>query len=609
MTGSGRGNRALTLLATVLISILAATIALAVVFSTVLATRVEASRTDFGRATSLAAQVQSEFERQLAADPVFYTKMLFGYERPRKCLNMDVGTSTWVLPPGDPNSDTLPAWPVACGVQWEYPQVGQPLSGWNPGAVAARAEVTPLSTGSAVKLRILAAVGDTETGMDVVYSRTSAANWTVYSGTDLNVEQLLHPSSVTNGAPAVNTGAGTSMYADGIMRLPSAGVTFTRARLAAENGFVGSVDSDGTRLLTGQETSGGAYGAQTGAAGVGPLRTTVSTPLQMASLRSSAVELDQLGCPTTDPPSNLVADDVVSYLCLKPGRVVETESGMPVTVPQNAHSWLIVPDGVDPTTSQLNVYWAPSLPTGTATCAFYDCSTTAQDVAAAANGNHVQSSLQTVGKPWTLLGTVKYPSTGVIATGGDTVVGRCPGFANSTCGTDAGEPAGGWSFTRPVTVWAGSAGAAADIWVAGPIRTTGDIPVGLVASGRVVFPTFASPSGVPLEVKAQVAALGTGTSASAAVTGWPTGAVRDILKVNLQGSLAASSYHRIPGLVSMNVSPLMVGQNVEAAPAFPGFTRNFIATATTRLSSEQVCPGRNVDTSASGQALTCVGVW
>ena len=604
----GPGSRAVTLLATVLISILAATIALTVVFSTVLATRVEASRTDFGRAETLVAQVQADFERQLAKNPTFYLTELFNYERPRHCLDLTAGPSTWVLPPPDQNSRVPVQWPSDCGAQWEYPQVGQPLSGWNPGAHPARAEVTPLSVGSSVRLRVLGAVGQTETGVNVVYSRTSAAAWTVYSGSDLNIEQLMSPGTPSLANKAI-AAPGTSMYANGVMRLPTPeSVTFSRARLAAEGGFVGSVSDDGTRLLTPPADPTSPFPSVEGQPGVSQLRSAVPTPLTAPALQASAASLDAIGCPAADDPIVLSNGNSVSYVCLEPGRSVVDASGITTMIPNDARAWLIVPSGESNDDARLNIYYSNRLAAGAASCAFTSCSTLTTDISLALAGEHIQSPVGD-GGPWTYLVTSMYPSTGVVATGGPTVVGRCQGFGGSACVENPVDGTVAGLFSNSVTIWAGSVEAPQDLWIAGDVRAVEDIPVGLVASGRIILPTYAAARGVPLTVQAQVVALGAGASSTAAVTGWPAGPIEDTLKVSLEGSLAATSVARISGLTSMNVAPGGVGRSIVSAPSLPGFSQSVVPVSTVRLSSDQVCPGRNVETSAASQSVTCVGVW
>lgn len=612
-----RSTRGVTLIATVLLSILVATIALVVVRATVLSTRTEAVRTDFGRANALADQIKADFERDLAADPVFYTKRLFGYERPRNCLattsDPALNAFPWVVPNANPTVPG-PAWPAACGDTWNYPAVGQGLVGWDASAHDGRVELNPPSAESPqMTLTILAAVGQAESGLQVVYEKDSAAKWTLYSEQSLDMQKLLHPST---GAE-VAFGPNATAYTNDVMRLPTSSVTVDKDRLVANRGFIGSVPSSSTtRLFTGVTGSG----SQASLPGFAAMSSVTGKPLTVQALRASAGPLDAAGCPVAagSDPANLSMDASTSavypqssYLCLRPGYKVVDTTNVVRAVPSKVGAWLIVPDGTTSSQAALKVYYSPTRPATGSACVLGKCSARAAAARDAAAGRSVAGGLPENGPSvWTALGTFRYPSTQVVATSTTTFLGRCTGFASSSCGTEPSEPAGGWRFVAPTTFLAGSQAAPADVWVSGDLRTSER--VGVVATGRLIVPAFAAPANATLTTEVFFAALGFGTQTGTTdVVGIAGDATTDTMMWSLTGSLAAPRLGEVAGVRSIAAAPppgSAVGQPVVSPSMFVGFSLLPRPTSSQRLTSTDVC-GSELNNADSGSVATCRGLW
>lgn len=624
------------MLATVLITVVAATVALGVVFSAVLTTRAEADRTDYGRAATAADKVRADFERQLAADPQFYLSHMFAYERPRKCLadasTSDIARTLAANPYLTPVvGGAAPAWPLdVCGGVWDYPPSGTtrvqtialqlPAAAdgttrtwsdtsrvWNASDNLVRAEVRPNPATGQVTLTVLAQVGAAEAGQQVTYGTPTVAEWTLWSGSGLDLTQLMHPVAGTPSADAV-LAAGASAYSGGVLRVGAYGVSMSSATLAGEGGVVAAPPT--AAVLSGT-IGAGAFDNPPSAANTSPIRTAVPAPLTSAALGASAAGLDMAGCGSTvGTAQNLSTRHRTSLLCLRPGQKVITTAGAQVTVPQAA-MMLLVPTGAGSDDAGLRVYTADAAPVAEGSCLLAGCQPSAMDARGAAAGTHIQSPLAG-SAPWKLLGDFYYPSTGVVATGTDTVVGRCPQFATvgaANCGTDPGEPGDGWTFRVPLTVWAGTAASPADLWIAGPVRAAADAKVGLVASGRVVFPAFASPNGVVLPVAAQVAALGLGPAASSPIVGWPAGYTAPSLQVALTGSMASPALGRIGTVASLSVTPgWTAGTRPAPAPHLPGFTQIPVTLMSRTVSGSEVC-GTTTGAAGVGTVANCSGRW
>lgn len=626
-----RSARGVTLIATVLLSVLAATIALVVIRSTVLSTRAEAVRTDYGRATVLADQIRADFERELAKDSTFYTKYLFSYERPRQCtaspLPVELTTDNgWVV--ANTNLSDK-AWPLECGSQWLYPVNSSPLVDWNPSDNLLRAEISPpQGPGAPLTLRALAAVGNAEAGVKVTYGRDSAGAWTVYSGSNLNLEKTLHADS---SSPSVVFGPQASAYTTGVMRLPSGGVDVSRDRLAAEKGFVGRSGDSSTKLYTNQPVDGSTisnFGSQQKLSGFDQLRTLTGQPLSMQGLRASISGLESLACPTdTKTAANLTiteADnssaDSSSFLCLRSGYTVVNTDGDPLSVPA-ARAWMVLPSTVA-NKSVLQVYYTDTVLANSDRCVLSGCKPRQLAASDAIAGRNPNSALPTspsvtdvnYGKPWKMLGTFYYPSTTVVSTGADTYLGRCGGFYNEVC--DAADNL--WSFKKSVSILAGSQSAPADVWFSGNVLADDytnladpqPLPVGIVATGSVVVPSYAAPENEILTTQAFIMAAGFGkANKTTDVYGSPSGPSSEKMFWHITGSLAAPRLGAVDGVASIKaMSPTPSSGAISVPPVFPSFTNSMVVTSALNLSSRDVC-GDNLSNLDDGSAGTCVGVW
>jgi len=612
------------MIATVLLSSIAASIALVVVRQTVLVTRTETQRTETGRAASVVMDVQAEFERQLALDPSFYLTRVFSYERPRYCparLGASTGRSyPWVLAAGMADASTgRPSdglWPASCGPTWTYPDIGQAVTGYDYSTHPSRAEVYPPSgTDPRLRLVVLASVGQSESGSEIFYQRDSVGRWTLYSAGDVTMPDL--------SAGTLSLTPGGSAYAGGLLRLPSSDASLSHWTLGAESGFVGSatVTTDAPTLLSGSAS-------QAGLAGFSALRPTVPNALTMPALRSSQSLLERVSCAglAADVPANSGSGSVSkssSRLCLRPGWTVRTaSSGTVLSVPSSVRAWLLRPTlyGGDPA---LEVWYSTSdVPLGKR-CVL-GCSpwqAAASDVAA---GRHPASDL--AASMWRRLApsgsnenVYLYPSSGVVGTSATTVFSHCSLRTGSSDVCGAVVPAS-------LTVFAGSLSAPADIVIGGPIAYGSvDDPsvaaigspadssalLGLVATGHIVVPFWAvANEGDTLDTVGSLVSLGAGP----AVVGDPdesAGApsARPLLTWSHTGSIAGSSLGSVAG-----VGDFSLGTDVrlksQAPPSFPGFSLLPERSSSRRLNSEQICGSRLGNLDSTGVTVsTCLGVW
>jgi len=597
-----RRDRGVTLIATVLLSVIAATIALVIVQQTVLAARAEAVRTHFDTAYAKALDVKAAFERDLLSDPSFFTTHLFRYERPRLCVRD--GHVEPVIPPMNPEkvdpSDPLAPqntqWPQGCPSTWDYLAAGysavDPDTGayYDPADHPVRAEIRPPSTKNPrLILRVLSSHGTAETGITVTYRPSSAAGMTVYSGGDLRLDTV-------NGAdvslPQAAVSVQGSVYAAGKLHLPTRAADLTGAQLFTEAGFVGALPDEGTYY----------HRSDPARPSVGDIRQVLPAPLNMDGLRSTYTRLEAVGC-SGEAAVNHSDSDTTSTLCLRPGQVLRPADGSApahdITVPDGDNApraYLLTFDTKDQT-PVVTVHTSTTPPSQVADCALR-CDLSSMARADYTAGTHPAASPFTTpaATPWRLLGQFRYPASGVVVTSADTYIGICPGSIDPAAPCTATEP------QRSLTVVAGSPRHPADVILSGSLVHDDNVSVGLVATGSLVVPHYArTPREGDLRVEANLVALGYGlTSGESGLQAFPARQGAWAANENnygntfqVTGSVATPSLTAdLPGWRHVRVVPDLASV-ATPPPYFPGFTTGWVAQGMTSLAPHDVCQDAN----------------
>lgn len=478
-----RRRRGASLLVTVLVSVIAASITLVIVRQGLTVTRNESSQRDADAAVRLTATTKDALEADLADDPRFFLSRTFSAERARRCT---ARTPVVVVQPGNP-------WDPRCGSTWAY------VAATAPGAAVV--ELTAPTPGEPrLGVRVQATVGDTTAGVVLKYRLAQSGRYMLWSEADLDLDQLA-------AATAASTISG-SVYTRGRLGLPSGTtVAVTNAQLAAEAGFVGTPDDPALRY----------YAAAPNPAATPPLRdirSVVPQALSSSALRASVERAAAVGCAGADPA--VLGSGLGNQLCLRTGEVVRNVAGVDVVVPAAA-AWLLIL-GADGNDDHVEVRYAATAPAYTGACALA-CNLTALASPEVAAGTHPGAM-----NHWTaLLGTFPLPVNGVVVTGADTHLGLCgtnpaaspaTGFlappGTGTCETRTPGSTDAMGVGRSLTVVVGTAAAPADAYLSGPVRRTGAGRLSVVASGDAIVPYWARPAGTDLALELSALALGLG---------------------------------------------------------------------------------------------------
>lgn len=612
----------MTLVATVLLSAIAATIALVLVRQAVLSARAESVRSDVDAAHQLALGAKAELEAELARDPQFYLSSLFRYERPRLCTTSRADGSvskSAVVPPERPtevdNTDpTAPhdtPWPKACGSAWSYIGVGQYAIGsgtngqvvtYDPVGHPVRMELSPPAPGQPnLKVRILAAKGRAETGLTLAYKPNSATALTAYSAQDLRLDAVL--SNEAGAASAAAVAVRGTLYAGGQMYLPTSEADYAGAQLLAEDGFVGSIPDTGRFYTAGPVDDS-----------TREIRSALSTPLALSGLRSAFSRMASVACPDGVPSARPGLPAYSSSLCLRHGMPVlatpageSTERVITVSttgseIGQRPAAYLLMFAGTVQAPT-VRVYTAATHPATAGECRIR-CDLASVAAADYRAGRHPVSTpaptrSSAPGAPlWQPLGEMRLPVTGIIATDADTYIGQCSLSVDTSAGQCAQT-----TPARSVTVLAGTPDDPADIFVSGPLAGTTATAgataaqVGLVATRSVTIPYWARPQRGDLTVRANIVAFGYGLERGesglrslpqrlAPREDNPNNYGGDL---NIVGSVAAPSLEAaLPGWAHVTLSPNAVA-SATPPPNFPGFSAGWTQQSANRLSSFAVC--------------------
>ncbi len=462
-----RGHRrGATLLVTVLLGLVAASITLVIVKTTLDNARTNAARRAYDVAYTAARSTAEETARRLSADPLAALAEVGPDEPSRICDAVNVD--------GDPLEVSAgQAWPAACGTAWRY-TLGQ-------GSTKVWLRL-PTDSDQKLLIRTVVDVAGTRAGVQLSMEPGRTAPAALVSEQGLNLNQL-------------RRGDGTLMlnglvHAAGTITIPNDKVTYTNAILASETGY------SGTLLDTARW-----YGPQssTGTPPVTEIRKLTDSPLTRGQLRAKVVELRDASC-RGGAMANTPAGS--SELCFQTGMSLVDSAGQPVTAPGNVSTWLLLPARTAAGT--IDVFYRVASGDEAFTCPEGQPNCSLPDLAASTSGHPALLSA------WTQLGTFRLPAGSLIATDRTTHLGLCgeAGVGLSAACTVYGEGTQpGIKADKGFTLVVGSPTTPADLYLTGPIRQ-GNARFGAVVTGDVLVPYWAHPVAGALDVEIDLAVLG-----------------------------------------------------------------------------------------------------
>lgn len=550
----------MTLVAAVIMSLLAISVAMVIAQQVLAASARAGERANAAVAERVVLDAMGQFEAELAKDPSFYLTRLFFAERPRICGP----TQQPVAAIADPGAGAT-TWPASCGAAWKYATMGEQVTGYASDQSLARAEIIPPSARSPhLRLTVLATVGTVERATQRTYEIPDASAVTLYSGGPLNLDTLATTVAVSGtiySPSTVATPARADHYAGGAVPLAGARVLAECTVSGPAAGAAGLWEATSAA----DRAAAGCVNAPTDA--VQDVRDLASVALPHQNAARSIAAVNSTSCPPATP--TLTESGAASAACLQAGASLVTGDGALVSV--------VNPDGSAPTAYRIlftDVQGVPSFSVHVASTALTPDPGPAQADAAHAQGSGPVSA---TGGAWSDLGVFPLPATGVIATDAHTFIGQCQARYGGAC--DSVAPG------SPVTILTGTATRPADLTIAGPVGGSAASPLGLVASGQIVIPDYATAPERPLQVAAHVYAAGIGVAGPSVTRASqdPTGTLEII------GSLGASSVADLPPGHHLRISPA----DSAALPWFISLTPHWRPIANEALSTAEVCGQRS----------------
>lgn len=524
----------MTMLVTVVVSLLAVTVAMVVVHQVLLAADAARDRADRAAADRVVADVVDQFSTALAADPGFYTRELFWAERPRMCA------ATAVTATGDPASEPT-LWPDTCPQTWTYPSPGATVPGYDPATRVARVEVHPPSaTDPTLRLVVAATVGSAEQATEVTYALPGASGATVWSAHDLNLDTLVGAGTAAVSG-TVYSGATVTTPTDPRHFAASPAGPVADARLVGECGVTGEGPDAGRWVATRPGDRSGAGCEPTAQDGARDARDLAPTPIGGDAAERAVTALLSRACPDTAPAPVTTADGAwATAVCLHRGASVLTVDATLVTVPADTTAYRVTFTGTaSAPTVQVDVATSLTEPADPAAAA-----------AAYTAGTHPASP---VGGAWTTLGVLPAPVTGVLHADATVYVGSCPAaFGQPGCPAVTAQ--------APVTLVAGTPAAPARVVLAAPLAGQ----VTLVATGQLEVAFYARPAGADLATSGHLLALA--TSGPSLVTpapgGWQGGTWRHT------GALGGTTLAPLTGWDHLEITGALVRSPLAFAPSW-----------------------------------------
>lgn len=457
-----RSRRGATLIVTVLLGLVVASITLVIVRTALDDARVTASRRAYDLAYGSAREVATELSRQLAADQSKLLRNVSDNEPDRICDALQVNGAATVVSAGQP-------WPAACGTSWSYAPTSGRTTLWVN---------LPSPSEKYLKIRAVSEVAGSRAGVEL-QMRPGSSNPAIYAESAMNLGDL-------------SGGSGTSelrglIYATGSVTIPSSGATFENAVIATESSLNGS-NATGVRSFAGSGISNTIL----------PIRDILQKPAVAGSLRSRVGSLTRLACPGG---GHVSAASGSNQLCLKSGATLKDSLSQTVQVPSEVTAWLVLPE--KSSTGTLDILYRTSISDLADQCPSATPACSLSDLAAA-----------TVGHPsrigsWTTLGTFALPTSGVVGTDTETHIGLCgENFANSggACSAYRTNTAG-VNMTKNMTFVVGTPQSPADLYISGPVNSP-DVDLGLVVSGDIVIPYWSRPTAENFSIDANFVVLG-----------------------------------------------------------------------------------------------------
>ena len=522
--GSRIDNRhAATLLITVLLTVVAATIAVFTIKVIIGGMVSDSTKLRNDKAISEIRSSKGKILAQLKVDPYAPYKVVLDGESSRRCLLNGLSYAAGA------------AWPSFCGTGWDYPSGSNNL----------KVELLPYNsitgtypTGSLI-IRIGFKDSIVTTGYEAVLLPGGRLRPVLYSGSNLSLANIQGGSSASRIDGVI--------YTNGTLT-PSSTPNLTGSYLMTESSF-GSSPTD-TSLYYARTTSA------SGPPVINNIRSIIPEKFNQDSVRSLSAGMYSIACPadTSTTAGNITLNSLsyTSTLCIIPGGYVRTTSNTTVQVPVATGTVLFIPAASGANTIDIYTHSGTfdpnSDPVNLASSCATACVTTARTQT---QGGSNPGGLNY----WTKIATSYIPASGLVGSSITSFLGLCNGTYNGTTSTGFLSSTGtcdiwsgssqGVEIQKPFTLVVGSAASPVDLYISGPINNLGNNRAGAIVSGDLLIPYWSRPALSSYNLNVDLSVVVVGRSTSAPISFYPSIATSNSSnnsgQLNINGSVGSVS--------------------------------------------------------------------
>jgi hypothetical protein len=493
---SGRGNgirgKGASLLVTVLIGLVAASITITIIRTSLDNSRETLSRRAQDVAFEKARENVSNYINKINNNNLYFLESVDALELSRRCKISNNNESFETIEPGNP-------WPERCGVNWEY------VADNNSNYIVV---LPPNKESNYMVVRSIVEIAGKSSGYEEILAMTGR-KYGLVSESDLNVNVFTKGSGYLslNGDAYINGNLNISgdaflnnntVYVDGLTTGVNSTATFINREVSSPNDF-DNISSLG---------------------------------LNKGDLRSSYLNLYKISCKNSGEMFN--SGDVSSDLCLKRDRNLKDFENEIKTIPSFATKILVIPEKASP--DRIEIYYSDNNMNYSEQCQISGCSLRAE---ANASVRH-PAKLST----WSYLGSFKSPDSGIIYSELDLYVGNC-GEASliniGNCDTHDEIAIPGIEPDYNYVFLAGSINKPKDIYLSGPISSgVGSLTV--FSTGSIFIPFWATPTANLLVLEVNLLSLGYNDELIATIPNSPLSNAENLISnLELKGKVILAS--------------------------------------------------------------------
>lgn len=450
--GSNR-NKGASLLVTVLIGLIAASIAV-----TIIKTSLESSRDTLSkRAEDIALNKAIEnievYKNKLKVDPLEFLKKVDEFELPRVCLFPNNEGDNILIESGE-------VWPGYCSVKWSYNNTDD-----NDYIQI----FPPNKDGDYLVIKSFVTTG----GVKVGYEEKLIAKGNLFSFISEGNLPLLKKGS---GYISIENSGFVNGNAD-----LSGGVYINESNLLVNGVALNNIN---TGLVVDKNSELYEY--------------STKYFFNKGDLRSKYLSLQSIGCINNSEMINL--ENTSSDLCIKKNITLKDHQNVSHSIPEYVDKILIIPESASK--DRLEIYYSNNSIKEINKCNIENCSLRSEALNSASHPSNITN--------WTFLGSFNIPYSGIIYSDFDLYLGLCgPGGLTSTgsCDTSDDIVYSGLEPDNNYIFMAGSISKPKDIYITAPINE-GDGNVTIFSSGSIYIPFWASASDNLLKIYADILSLG-----------------------------------------------------------------------------------------------------